>query len=189
MQLVAFLSILGIVRNSSFDFQKILICSQMPTSMKITSWNIKILCHSTILKYDNVLAVCLGVFVHLFSRRLLSRQSMLNSVLLSSVNSSSVSLLNAGEDGTLYHFQETFPFFFGNRKIKPSCPYTALSFARLKSIRYSSGYYFYVLYINSHVNFGLSQLKGKPLIKCSSGTVRIKQCTFRELVKTSWLLL
>lgn len=50
------------VRNCSFDFQKILILSQMPTSMKITYWNIKILYHSTILKYDNVLSVCLGDF-------------------------------------------------------------------------------------------------------------------------------
>lgn len=165
------------VRNCSFDFQKILILSQMPTSMKITSWNIKILYHSTILKYDTFLAVCLGDFQA--GNRCLALSLCL---LLTPVLCHCEILVKMAPCAIS---QETFPFFFGPRKIKASYSYTALSFTSLKSIRYSSVYFFNVLYSNSLINFGLSQLKGKPLIKGSCGTVRIKQRTFRELVKTS----
>lgn len=97
------------------------------------------------LKYHNLLAVCLGFFLQYFFSpgNFLGWQPVLSTVHMTSMNSSSVTVcLLLVKMGPIPFPRRCFCFPLPPRESKDSYSYTALSFTRLKSIRYSSGYFF-----------------------------------------------
>lgn len=147
------------------------------------------------LEYHNVLAFCLGFFspIYLFSRRFLGWQPMLScahdfcelqfcdSLLLFKV-------------GPVPFLRRHFYFLLAPERVKLHI--LTLQCHLLKSIRYSSVWVFVVIvvlfcfvfnvpYNKRLVNFVIFLLKGKSLVEGSSGTLKKKQCIYRQLVKIS----